>query len=492
MEMEKIDRVDFVCRLLSDVVIHSSSNKEGKVSIHDYIPGSNFLGIVAKNYDDFGNEAFDIFHSGKVMFGDANLLLDDEVALRPPLCWFGRKGESITTEDNDGRNLIYNQLHLDDEDYKELVSQNIQLKQIRGGYFFNKSRIYETISTRYSQKSAHDSKKRRSKEGMMFGYYSLPKGLELGFNVSFRGVSDENIQKVIEALEGVKRVGKSRSAEYGAVEITKLTEQNRLNRVGSRKESNSSRNLYIYASSRLALIDEDGQTILKPTIKSLNLPETASIDWGKSQIRTSQFTPYNFARRTRDYQRLIIEKGSVIVIKNLPENFDAKEWLDSLGGKLGVFLSEGFGEIIVNPSFLDEKNPKLKKNTTSKTSKIKKIANNSTLNSNLSTWLKNRKSKQEVSLRVSEIVKEFIEKNQKLYIDISPSQWGVIRSFANKENLEEKIKNYISRGTTSKEQWSEDAKNSLMSELNSLKREERDIFILFLAQEITKEIKRRS
>jgi hypothetical protein len=56
----------FLCTLKSDVVLNSSLATEGAINTLDYIPGNVFLGIVAQKYDEFGSEAYDIFHSGKV------------------------------------------------------------------------------------------------------------------------------------------------------------------------------------------------------------------------------------------------------------------------------------------------------------------------------------------------------------------------------------------------------------------------------------------
>lgn len=62
----------FKCKLLSDVILNQKAASEGANNTLDFIPGSNFLGIVAAKYADFGDAAMEVFHSGKVRFGDAH------------------------------------------------------------------------------------------------------------------------------------------------------------------------------------------------------------------------------------------------------------------------------------------------------------------------------------------------------------------------------------------------------------------------------------
>ena len=67
----------FKCKLLSDMVLNLQSATEGRQQTLDFIPGNCFLGIVAKEYEGkFKDNAFLIFHSGKVRFGDAHPMKD--------------------------------------------------------------------------------------------------------------------------------------------------------------------------------------------------------------------------------------------------------------------------------------------------------------------------------------------------------------------------------------------------------------------------------
>ena len=73
-----------------------------------------------------------------------------------------------------------------------------------------------------------------------------------------------------------------------------------------------------------------------------------NVVYSKTQIRISNFAPYNGARATKDYERACINKGSVIALKNL----SAKQ-IATLKNGVGAYLSEGFGEVLINPWFLN-------------------------------------------------------------------------------------------------------------------------------------------
>ena len=84
-------KLNFTCEFKSDIVLHSSSNTEGKIDVFDYIAGSNFLGMVAKEYPSFGSDAFEVFHSGAVRFGDGHIMINGKKSFQVPFAWFAPK-----------------------------------------------------------------------------------------------------------------------------------------------------------------------------------------------------------------------------------------------------------------------------------------------------------------------------------------------------------------------------------------------------------------
>ena len=414
----------YECYFDSDVVLPASSNTQGNIVLSDFISGSNFLGMVAQNYDSFGSDSFDVFHSGAVRFGDAHLLVENQITYKMPLSFHNLKV-------GDGN---FNRLHLSNEEEEVLREEQKQLKQLRSG-FINENLKYVTPSYNYAQKSSYDKENRHSEEGGMFGYSALKAGTSWCFKVSF--TDEKYVTKVEKILLGRKKLGKSKTAQYGAVTITKRESLKAVKTFVPQENMT-----YLYVNSRLALINADGGATFEPTINNLGL-SSGAIEWHKSFVQTSSYTPYNYKRQTDEYTRLCINKGSVIAIKGLKEELKTSLFV-------GAFLSEGFGEILVNPSFLEHKNPMLMQGV-SLTALVEAKATNPK-DSHLIAFLEAKQSEEESKFSVANHVQEVYKK----FISPSRSQWGEIRSFAsiakNREELVGKIEDYISDGVA-KKQW---------------------------------------
>ena len=431
-----MNKIVFQVEFLSDIVLQASSNTQGNIEQLDFIPGSNFLGMVAQDYDKFKN-SFEIFHSGKVKFGDATILKDNKVSYKMPLSYFYKK---LNKDEN---KTLYNHHLLADEDFKSLG----QLKQKRNGYITKDLELMD-IDYNYSQKSAYDKEKRRSKDEQMYGYSAIKSATKWQFTITYYK-SIENIEDVISSLVGIKRLGKSKSAQYGLVKITQQG-------VIQELEDTNSNEIILYANSRLALFDNEGNTTydLKYLFDGL---EDKNIVYDKCQIKTSTFTPYNTKRQIKDYERICINKGSVIVLTNVDKSI--------IPNFVGAYQSEGFGEVLVNPSFLVKKEFKLGKDD-------KDINNNKLpINSNLGNFLLKRVNDKKEKLKLAIKVDRFVKENQQLYKNIKPSQWGRIRSIctSGQDNFKEEIENYISSGKVSWEQNQIDTLFNFSDDLDTIK-----------------------
>jgi len=105
--------------------------------------------------------------------------------------------------------------------------------------------------------------------------------------------------------------------------------------------------VFVYAESRLIFIDNFGQPTFTPTAEQLGY-KGGHVCWEMSQIRTFQYASYNNKRKTRDADRMGIEKGSVFCIKgtSTSETDESKKWV-------GSYQNEGFGKVLINPAFLE-------------------------------------------------------------------------------------------------------------------------------------------
>lgn len=417
----------FKCTLLSDVILNQKAASEGANNTLDFIPGSNFLGIVAAKYADFGNAAMEVFHSGKVRFGDAHPVCKDNDGMRTlrvpasmyypklkkasEICYIHHEYSRDKDTEGDGRNPQ-------------------QLKQCRQGFyaFENGAGFKAETSTNFALKSAYDREARRSKDSQMFGYEALDKGAVFYFEVEVD--SDDLAETISAALLGERNIGRSRTAQYGSVKIEKydFTE-------AQSRSPKADGYVTVYADGRLIFIDDNGEPTFRPTAKDLGL-DSGEIDWERSQVRTFQYAPWNGKRKTRDADRCGIEKGSVFVISGCKAQ-------DLKSRYVGAYRNEGFGRVIYNPEFLDtadnasngqarfmlkegEKEATgTKKPTLIPADKI----NNSPLLNYINRAIRDKEEDEYIRKKVNKFVEDNTDRFKKDR-ELFASQWGAIRTIA--------------------------------------------------------------
>lgn len=422
----------FQVEFLSDIVLPATSNTEGNIKQLDFIAGSNFLGMAAKEYAEYEN-SFDVFHSAKMRFGDATILDKGKQTYKMPLSFFHEKLKS---------EIVFNSLL---EDFSKLE----QLKQFRDGYI-TKDRELSFIEYNYSQKSAYDKDNRRSLDSSMFGYSAMRSGSLWQFTLKYDGISTNDLERVKTNLIGIKRVGKSKSAQYGEVKISLSGENENIQNTTLQEE------VVLYVKSRLSLIDEEGN----PTYALEYLCEGLKVEnivYEKTQLKTSTFTPYNGVRKTKDYERICINKGSVIVLRNISQT-----QLASLENGVGAYLSEGFGELLINPSFLDANRFSFIEPTKEQVQKeVLKVTDDTAL------FLQGRKNNKQEKLDLANEVHKFIQEYKSLYSQKMNSQWGTIRSkCASEDDIYENVKEYITHGIA-QEKWKGSKTTTLLTAIKN-------------------------
>lgn len=426
--------LQFKCTLLTDVILNVKSATEGNNKTLDFIPGNNFLGIAAKELYKPSlldpNVLLTLFHSGKVRFGDAHLAYDDRIrSLKIPASMFYPKLKRVSE-----KCYIHHYYDRDMDHEDNGFSQ--QLKQCRLGFYAfidNKGKPVSAEKS-FAIKSAYDRAMRRSKDKALFGYESLDKDAKMFFEVEIDddSVSDEIVDKLKTALIGEKRIGRSRTAQFGLVRI----EESVFTESQSKKKSGDF--VTIYADGRLIFLDKYGLPAFQPTEKQLGIDDpNATILWCKSQIRTFQYTPWNFKRQAHDTDRCGIEKGSVFVVScsSSPEQSQY----------VGSYQNEGFGKVIYNPDFLeiadDAKNGESKYIIEEKEND--KLPNNDTIplgGTPLLNYIKEQKRKSDVEKTIYTIVNKYVENWSTYALDDFASQWGTIRKIAMQYNTKEDLK----------------------------------------------------
>lgn len=420
--------IQFKCKLLSDVILNVKAATEGNQNTLDFIPGNNFLGIVAADYDSFNDQqSLDLFHNGIVRYGDAHPVNKGITrSLRVPASMFYPKLQSIA-EKCYIHHAYSRCLDHDGEDGRPQ-----QLKQSREGFYEFSEGEGLAVNTpkSFAIKSAYDRSQRRAQDSQMFGYESLRKGTEFLFEVETD--NDDYEQIIIDRLVGKRHIGRSRTAQYGLVEIThKDVQFNQPESTGKMFKKEGRSYVIVYADSRLVFLDENGELTFQPSPNDLGLD--GKIVYDLSQIRTFQYAPWNYKRQTRDADRCGIEKGSVFVVE-VPDGYK----MDGMGSRyVGCFNNEGFGRVIYNPAFLDAD---ISKNGLSLIAMEKTPAykdedgNTSTVplsGTPLLVYLAKRQKEANAINAIYREVNQFVEAYQQKYRGKQfASQWGAIRSIA--------------------------------------------------------------
>jgi hypothetical protein len=258
----------------------------------------------------------------------------------------------------------------------------------------------------------------------------------------------------------------------------------------------------------LIFFDDYGNPTYIPKPKNFGL-SSGEIDWEKAQIRTFQYSPWNFKRGNRDTDRCGIEKGSVIVIKDaLAEN--------GLKDYVGYYQNEGFGKVIYNPEFLTakkEENGRAVWQVVKSDDKLKnnneKAQNSVEARSPLIDYLKNQKLEHEAETKIYEMVNGFVEKEGHLFKGKTfASQWGTIRSLAMQHPHKKKLKEelftkvvddngrkkpfaYLTHGVA-KDKWDERKRKVIFEKFfDSLPEDRTQFAIVNLAAEMAKLCRRK-
>ncbi len=447
-------RIQFKCTLLSDVILSINAATEGKQESLDFIPGGCFLGIAASSLYKGGGlsaaESLLVFHSGKVRFGDAHPIeREADKAIRTeriPAAYFHDKLKK------EAEGCIINYEWMDDF--------TSQMKQCRNGFYTfdctdKTCKRVETAKS-VSIKSAYDRDNRRSKDEAMYSYEALNKGAEFVFEIEIDDEAENLESAVVQSLTGIRHIGRSKTAQYGLIEISQL------DFIQCKSESAKGDRATVYADGRLIFINCNGIPTFKPLAQDLGFAPEAEIEWERSQIRTFQYAPWNAKRQNRDCDRCGIEKGSVIVV-NLHGTQSPQET-----AYVGFYNNEGFGRIIYNPEFLSTR-PGTNAETlfsiieseSSKSDAAEKPAatEKSRFNGALLNKLEEFKKADSEERSVYELVNGYVSKHKDEFRrggERFASQWGHIRELANtskdKSDFYKKVKGYLGHGVA-EEKW---------------------------------------
>jgi len=339
--------------LLDDCVFSASSATEGGHESLDRVPGAALLGAAASALYAMltSDEAFTVFHSGQLRFGDGLPWDDASIGWPAPRCWHYPKTEEIC----DGGFLkavtLYNFAFEERPKPKDDDGKDKQLKQLRDGYVHADGRHSKPLHS-LRLKTAINPDTGRANEGQLFGYDALHRGQVFISLLEADDELDEKLfQQVVGALQGEVLLGRSRSAEYGRAKITQISLPE-MPMSGKAADS-----LTLWLLSDLALNDAHGQPTLQPDGASLGLPGT-EIVWNRTFLRGRRYSPWNAARHGYDRERLVLEAGGVITLKL--NGTDRNEAIAILEKGVGIYREAGLGRVWVDPPLLSGAKPQFK------------------------------------------------------------------------------------------------------------------------------------
>ena len=414
----------FQCTTTEPLILFKKAKTEQSTETLEYIPGALFKGFVAnklfdasKNNPAINDEIINnfVFH-GSVFFGDAHLVIKEQRSLPLPLSYHRFQSK----EHGDVINLAKCDL------------PTTKVKQIKDGYFItNGSEIISgKVEISERMKAARSLAHRASEESGMYLYRYIAS--EQTFQLDVKTATAEQLQEVISILtkENVY-LGKSRSAEFGGKLKIEAINTPEIKPFGNKVKT-------LFAASNWCFLNEYGSYTSHVTSEMLCGHNQAQIDWSKSFLRFRTYAPFNFHRKAFDSQRLIIEKGSVIVFK---EEVDVD--IDFYTYGIGVHKSEGFGEVEVNPIFLDLE-------------KLAILEDKKTINQTVSEsddpiyLLLKERSDMKLQLKLDFLKAEKLNDKFKFSNAISPSQWSNILMKVKNLNSFEEIQKVLIENTETK------------------------------------------
>jgi CRISPR-associated protein Csx10 len=350
--------------LLTDAVFSLRAGTGAGHETLPMIPGAALLGCAAgRMYTDLETrDALAVFHSGRVRFGWLRPSASGRPSYPVPLSWHHAKGDKSFVRGGrfEGTRLV----NLAAPQTKSSALGGRQPVPIKRG-FVTQAGEWLRPQRRVHLKSARDRTQRRTREGALFSYESLCAGQTFMGTLSWSDdVSQPLIERVTAALAGERRLGRSRSAEFGRVAITRA-EALPLPRLEA-----SENELRVLCASDLALSNALGAPTLRPSAEAFGiegrwLPE-------RSFLRTRSYAPFNGKRRAPDLERHVIVAGSVLVF-HLDKALSQADLEQLTLRRHGLHTLDGLGEILANPAFLMGSAPTFEKAPQEATPKVSSL-----------------------------------------------------------------------------------------------------------------------
>lgn len=427
-------RIALDIELLEDLVLSARAASAGAPETLDAIPGAVLLGAAARKlYAGLSSEqAFTLFHGGAVSFGSALPLAAAEVAWPVPRCW-----ERVKDQDDWKQGAAPAPVHLVAERiYSRLfgVPADLQTKALRDAYV-TASGAYVKVRRTLRLRTAIDPDTGRAADAQLFGYEAIEAGQRFRAVLSAETAEHHDLlERAADALCGIATLGRSRSAEYGRVAISRVDADPWPQTVAATDR------VYLWLVSDLCLHNlANGQPLLIPDADALGLPAGKFVP-EHSSLAVRTYAPWNGKRAGRDSDRQVICAGSVLCMEQVPP-LDV-ETIAKLRHGIGLHREHGLGRIAVQPEILAHAHPRFTASPVSQADTMPVSPALSDYERNLLDWLSAGSAAAEIVSKAETRARDLFKKwrdllnNARYFVSdaqqVGPSaqQWGCVRDLA--------------------------------------------------------------
>ncbi len=330
--------------LLDDAVFSARPATAGAHAGLDCVPGSALLGCAAAAlYPRLSmREAWLLFHSGKVRFGNGvPLAPNGQPAWPVPLCLHAPKGAAWR---EDGR-LVAARIRNLARGKRPEGEQWQQLREVR----ITADGLVHTPARELAMKTAIDPETGRAAESQLYGYEALRAGQRFVAVIEADDdVPDALFARLRECLaDTIVHLGRSRGAQYGRARVSLCDAL-----IFPEEDPAPSTKLVLWLLSDAMLV-RDAVPIFAPSPKDFGLPGGELLH-AHSFVRARSYAPYNAHRRSYDAERQVIAAGSVLVF-----SFDEPIDPQTIPRSFGLWREAGLGRVAVNPKLLADERPVL-------------------------------------------------------------------------------------------------------------------------------------
>ena len=338
-------RVLLLLKQTRPAVFSRSAATEGAHATHDGPTGGSLLGwaAAAGGYNRF-TDAFNVFHSGAVRFGNAAPLGSDGAVCVPMPKLFMAPKHIAGNVETDG--AVGGDVRVGRPPPSTKNESAVQYEHAPAAPFVTPTGRIGKPERSQRLRTAIDGG--RAAEGQLFGYEHLSAEGRPVFAALLErdeSVCDADWRRILEAFEGrTARLGRARGTGYGGEYFCRLVSApaDPAPVPGGTKGL-----LRVLALSDLALADKWGVPSARPDHGMLGLPPAEFVG-RDSAMSLRRHAAWNGKLGARDMERQVIEAGSVLTFK-LSEPLSA-----CLPARVsvGLWREAGFGQIWINPPFL--------------------------------------------------------------------------------------------------------------------------------------------